>query len=186
MNVVVLISGSGSNLQAIIDNSCDIGIKIKAVISNKADAYGVQRAAKSNIKTEIILSNGLERVEFDKKLVKIIDKYNPELILLAGFMRVLTNDLVDKYAGKILNIHPSLLPKFKGLNTHQRALDAGEKVHGATVHLVSCELDSGYIIMQKSIAILVNDNAKTLADKVLKQEHILYPLAIKKFIESCK
>jgi phosphoribosylglycinamide formyltransferase-1 len=184
--VVILISGSGSNLQSLIDNAKNINIHITAVISNQAEAYGLTRAKQANITTEVLLSNGLVRAEFDEKLAKIIDKYQPDLILLAGFMRILTQHFVTKYTGKILNIHPSLLPKFKGLNTHKRAIEAGEKIHGASVHLVNGELDGGKVILQKSLAVLPDDNADSLAKRVLKQEHILYPQAIQHYLKNQK
>jgi phosphoribosylglycinamide formyltransferase-1 len=180
--VVVLISGGGSNLQSLIDKSSAIGIQIQAVISNKADAFGLKRAKNAGIKHRVVISKGLARDEFDAQLSKVIDEYQPDLIILAGFMRILTSNFVDKYSGKMLNIHPSLLPKFKGLNTHARAIQAGEVEHGASVHLVSSELDSGQIIMQKKVKVLESDTPETLAQKVLKEEHILYPQAIKKFI----
>lgn len=183
-NIVVLISGNGSNLQSIIDNADDIGVKIACVISNKIDAFGLERAQKSGIQTLIIQhQTHLTRKAFDKKLAKAIQQFKPKLIILAGFMRILSADFIKEFEGKILNIHPALLPKFKGLNTHQRAIDAGETHAGASVHFVTNELDSGAIIMQKSVLISPNDNAQTLAKKVLKQEHILYPLAIKKALQ---
>ena len=180
---VILISGSGSNLQAIIDNSKDIGINIELVISNRDDAFGLKRAQNSNIKTNVIISKGKTREDFENQLITEIDKIRPEIIVLAGFMRNLTANFINKYKGRILNIHPSLLPKFKGLHTHARAIDAGEKKHGATVHLVSTELDSGKIIMQAEVDIMPNDTPKSLAKRVLEQEHILYPKAIYSFIE---
>lgn len=183
-NIVVLISGNGSNLQSIIDNADDIGVKIACVISNKIDAFGLERAQKSGIQTLIIQhQTHLTRKAFDKKLAKAIQQFKPKLIILAGFMRILSADFIKEFEGKILNIHPALLPKFKGLNTHQRAIDAGETHAGASVHFVTNELDSGAIIMQKSVLISPDDNAQTLAKKVLKQEHILYPLAIKKALQ---
>ncbi|SMM99902.1 Phosphoribosylglycinamide formyltransferase [uncultured Candidatus Thioglobus sp.] len=179
-----MISGSGSNLQSIIDNAADIGIKIESVISNKAGVFGLQRAKNANIPTKIIDHTQFDsREAFDQELAKYIHKINPRLLILAGFMRILSTEFIDTFAGKILNIHPALLPKFKGLNTHQRALDAGELLHGASVHFVTNELDSGEVILQKSVVIEPNDNAQSLAEKVLKQEHILYPLAIKKALQ---
>jgi phosphoribosylglycinamide formyltransferase-1 len=181
--VVVLISGSGSNLQSIIDNADDIGIKIECVISNKADAFGLQRAKEANIPTKIIDHTQFKTREyFDQALINHINTISPELVVLAGFMRILSVDFIDAFVGKIINIHPALLPKYKGLNTHQRAIDAGEKFAGATVHFVTNELDSGKIILQKSVALEFNDTAESLAKKILKQEHILYPKAIKKVL----
>ena len=148
--IVVLISGSGSNLQSIIDNANDIGIKIECVISNKADAFGLQRAKKANIPTKIINHTQFTRREdFDQYILQTIKIINPELVILAGFMRILSENFIDAFAGKILNIHPALLPKYKGLNTHQRAIDAGEEFAGASVHFVANELDSGEVILQK-------------------------------------
>lgn len=182
--VVVLISGSGSNLQSIIDNAADIGIKIESVISNKADAFGLQRAKKSGIPTKVIDHTQFDsREAFDQATTKYINTINPKLILLAGFMCILSTEFINTFAGKILNIHPALLPKFKGLNTHQRAIDAGEKFAGASVHFVTNELDAGEVILQKSVAIEPDDTVQSLAEKVLKQEHILYPLAIKKVLQ---
>ncbi len=184
-SVVVLISGYGSNLQSIIDNANDIGIKIDCVISNKKNAYGIERAKKNNIKTEIIENNKFEsKFQFEQKLAEIINKIKPTLIILAGFMYILSAGFINQFKDKIINIHPSLLPKFKGLNTHKRALEAGEKIHGASVHFVTNQVDSGRIIMQKSIKIEKNDDFKTLAKKVLIEEHILYPLAIKKILKN--
>ena len=185
-NVVILISGSGSNLQSIIDNAENIGVKIKCVISNKADAFGLQRAKNAGIATKIIDHTQFSaRAEFDGELAKQIHQFSPKLIILAGFMRILSNNFIEQFAGKIINIHPALLPKFKGLNTHQRAIDAGEKFAGVSVHFVSNQLDSGKVIMQKSVIIDANDNAQSLAKKVLQQEHILYPQAIKKALKLC-
>ena len=184
MKVAILISGNGSNLQSIIDNSADIGIDISCVISNKVNAFGLQRAKNAKIKTEIIISKNKDKEIFESELSNILDKHQVKVIILAGFMRILTTNFVKKYEGKILNIHPSLLPKFKGLNTHSRAIEAGETTHGATVHIVSNELDSGKIIMQTSVDITANDTVEILAKKVLAKEHILYPQAIKKFIKN--
>ncbi len=183
-SVVVLISGSGSNLQSIIDNADNIGIKIQSVISNKANAFGLERAKKAGIATQVISHTQFAtREAFDQALIQYINTLNPKLVILAGFMRILSADFINVFAGKILNIHPALLPKFKGLDTHQRAIDANEEFAGATVHFVTNELDSGAIILQKSVVIESNDTAKSLAAKVLEQEHILYPMAIKKVLQ---
>ncbi|CAB9542331.1 Phosphoribosylglycinamide formyltransferase (EC [Bathymodiolus brooksi thiotrophic gill symbiont] len=180
----MLISGSGSNLQSIIDNADNIGIKIQSVISNKANAFGLERAKKAGIATQVISHTQFAtREAFDQALIQYINTLNPKLVILAGFMRILSADFINVFAGKILNIHPALLPKFKGLDTHQRAIDANEEFAGATVHFVTNELDSGAIILQKSVAIESNDTAKSLAAKVLEQEHILYPMAIKKVLQ---
>jgi len=179
-NIVVLISGSGSNLQALIDAS-NVP-PITAVISNKADAFGLQRAANAGISTQIIAhQNFATKAEFEQSLSKAIDSYQADLVVLAGFMRILSPEFAQKYYGRILNIHPSLLPKFKGLHTHQRAIDAGEKEHGATVHFVTGELDGGPIVMQQKLAILPSDNADTLAQRVLKIEHQIYPKVVSLF-----
>ena len=179
MKAVILISGNGSNLQSIIDNADRIELQICCVISNNKNAFGLKRAESSKIQTAIIepeLYNSKEA--FDKELISIIEQYGVELIILAGYMRVLTPKFVSHYFGKILNIHPSLLPKFSGLNTHQRAIDASEKVHGVSVHFVTKELDGGPIISQESVNIEAKDTAKTLSDKVLKKEHTIFPKVI--------
>jgi phosphoribosylglycinamide formyltransferase-1 len=185
-NIVVLISGSGSNLQSIIDKQAEIGVEVSCVISNKSDVLGIERAKKAGIITEVVVSKGKQRAEFDAELAKVINKYNPKLVILAGFMRILTEEFTDMFKGKMLNIHPSLLPKFKGLNTHKRAIEAGETFAGASVHLVSSELDSGEIIKQTKVAIDKNETQDTLAKKVLIQEHILYPQAIKEYLSKIK
>lgn len=183
-NIVVLISGSGSNLQSIIDNADNIGVNIQSVISNKANAFGLQRAKNAGITTQVIEhTNFASRKDFDHALINHINTLNPDLIILAGFMRILSADFIAAFAGTILNIHPALLPKYKGLNTHQRAIDAGDTKTGASVHFVTNELDSGEVILQKSVAIDTHDNATILAKKVLEQEHILYPEAIKKVLQ---
>jgi len=180
--IVVLISGFGSNLQALIDNP-DVP-KLTAVISNKADAYGLKRAKKADIPCHVINHQDFNsRAEFDAALKNLIDSYQADLIVLAGFMRVLTAEFVDHYAGRLLNIHPSLLPKFKGLHTHQRALDAGEQEHGSSVHFVTADLDGGPLIAQGKITIEQNDDAKSLADKVLQVEHRIYPQVISWFVK---
>ena len=179
MNGVVLISGNGSNLQSIIDNAKSIDLNICCVVSNKKDAFGLKRAAKVNIPC-IALDETLfdSKLGFDQEIMKVIDNYQAEVIILAGYMRILSADFISKYSGKILNIHPSLLPKFAGLNTHQRAIDASEKKHGASVHFVTKDLDGGPVISQVSVNIDSKDNAKTLAKKVLEKEHELYPKII--------
>jgi phosphoribosylglycinamide formyltransferase-1 len=184
--IVVLISGSGSNLQALIDQSLQgqLNINICAVISNKADAYGLERAKKSGIPTHALDHKSFDsREAFDAKLQETIDIYKPKLVVLAGFMRILTEAFTKHYDGRMLNIHPSLLPKYKGLDTHQRAIDAGEKEHGVSVHFVSSELDSGAVIVQASTDIEANETVDTLATKIHSLEHIIYPLAVKWFSE---
>ena len=179
MNGVVLISGNGSNLQSIIDNAKTIDLKICCVVSNKTDAFGLKRAAKVGIPC-VALDERLfdSKLDFDQEIIKVIDNYQAEVIILAGYMRILSADFISKYSGKILNIHPSLLPKFPGLNTHQRAIDASEKKHGASVHFVTEEVDGGPVIAQQSVNIDCTDNSQTLAKKVLKKEHVLYPQVI--------
>jgi phosphoribosylglycinamide formyltransferase 1 len=180
-NLVVLISGSGSNLQAIIDaiDSNNLAVSIKAVISNKHDAYGIQRAKNAGINTEILEhKNYPDRNDFDQQLIKIIDQYHPDLLVMAGFMRILSDDFINHFRNKMINIHPSLLPKYKGLHTHKRALEAGEKEHGLTIHYVTSELDSGPILKQVKVPVLTGDTEQTLASRVLEQEHIAYPEVI--------
>ncbi|MEO9654951.1 phosphoribosylglycinamide formyltransferase [Marinomonas sp.] len=184
--IVVLISGSGSNLQALIDQSLqgNLNVEICAVISNKADAFGLQRAQKAGIPTHTLDHKSFDsREAFDEQLQLIIDQYQPKLVVLAGFMRILTETFAQHYEGRMLNIHPSLLPKYKGLNTHQRAIDAGEKEHGVSVHFVSAELDAGAVILQASCPIEKTETADTLASKIHSYEHIIYPLAVKWFSE---
>ncbi len=184
MNGVILISGNGSNLQSIIDNAGDINLSIDCVISNKADAYGLKRAEQANITTHTIEHNQFySREEFDKNLSQIIDKYNPEIIILAGFMRILSAEFTQKYCGKMLNIHPSLLPKYQGLDTHQRVINADENEHGVSIHFVTAQLDGGPIIAQSSVPVLPNDDAKSLAERVLIEEHKLYPKVINWFTQ---
>lgn len=184
--IVVLISGSGSNLQALIDAIArdEINAEIAAVICNKSDAYGLSRAESAGIET-IVLDhrNFAAREQFDAAMIRKIEALDVDLIVLAGFMRILTPDFVRRYQGRLLNIHPSLLPKYPGLNTHQRALDAGEQTHGVTVHFVTTELDRGPNIIQASVHVLPNDTAETLAQRVLEQEHIIYPIAVKWFVD---
>ena len=184
--LVVLISGSGSNLQAIIDacNNGEINANIAAVVSNKADAYGLERAKKAGIATAVLSHKDFDsREAYDAKLMDVIGSFTPNLVVLAGFMRILTPSLVQKFKGKMLNIHPSLLPKYQGLNTHQRAIDAKDDVHGVSVHFVTEELDGGPVILQAKVPVLADDTADTLAKRVHAQEHIIYPLVVKWFSE---
>jgi phosphoribosylglycinamide formyltransferase 1 len=181
-SLVVLISGGGSNLQAIIDaiNNHELDAEIKAVISNKADAFGLERAKKADIKTYVVDHKSYpDRLSFDRAMMQIIDPLIPDLVILAGFMRILSDVFIDHYRHRLINIHPSLLPKYKGLNTHQQAIDNHDSVHGASVHYVSHELDSGPIVIQSEIPVLADDDAVSLAARVLKQEHKIYPLVIK-------
>ncbi|MBF0470891.1 MAG: phosphoribosylglycinamide formyltransferase [Gammaproteobacteria bacterium] len=177
MKAVVLISGSGSNLQALIESSQQQRhFEIIAVISDRSDAYGLIRAEKGGITTANLLpSSFASRTDYDLRLQQLIDSFAPDMVLLAGFMRILSDDFVHHYSGRMLNIHPSLLPKFRGLHTHQRAIDAGEKEAGCTVHFVTPELDAGPIVAQARVAIFPDDDAETLASRVLHEEHRLYP-----------
>lgn len=185
--IVVLISGNGSNLQAIINQieSGDINANIASVISNKADAYGLQRAKKAGIETAIVDHTQYESRElFDHFLAKVIDQTAPDIIILAGFMRILTEGFVMRYAGKLINIHPSLLPLYRGLHTHKRALHDKATQHGASVHFVTPELDSGAVIVQGVISVKNNDTEETLATRVHQIEHIIYPQAVKLLTEN--
>lgn len=184
--VVVLISGSGSNLQALIDGvqTGELLIDLVAVISNRPDVLGLERAAKANIPAEVLDHKAFsDRESFDRALMDKIDSYAPDLIVLAGFMRILTPEFTQHYLGRMFNIHPSLLPKFQGLHTHQRAIDACEKQHGVTVHFVTAELDGGPAIVQACVPIFADDDASSLAKRVQRQEHVIYPLAVKWFAE---
>ena len=181
MNIVVLISGSGSNLQAIIDACQAQHIKgqVVGVLSNKADAYGLVRAQQANIATATINHKDFDsRAAFDQAMQKIIEAWQPDVVVLAGFMRILTPAFVQYFEGKLLNIHPSLLPYYKGLHTHQRVLATGDNKHGCSVHFVNAELDGGAVIAQAVIDVLVNDNEHNLIEKVHKHEHTLYPLVL--------
>lgn len=183
-SIVVLISGSGTNLQALIDAIERGGIngRIAAVISNRPDAKGLERAQRHGIITRVIDHREFAgREPFDAALRDAIEQYQPALVVLAGFMRILTDGFVQHFSGRLINIHPSLLPKFKGLNTHARALEAGEAEHGCSVHFVSCELDGGAVIGHAHVAIAADDNAETLATKVQRLEHRLYPACVKLF-----
>lgn len=184
--IVVLISGSGSNLQAIIDNvqSGEITAEISAVISNRPGVKGLERAEQAGITTRVIDHKDYPQRElFDVQMIRAIDEYQPDLVVLAGFMRILTPDFVRRYEGKLLNIHPSLLPKYPGLNTHQRAIDAGDNEHGVTTHFVTAELDSGPNIIQAQVPVLAQDSSETLAARVQTQEHIIYPITVKWFVQ---
>lgn len=185
-NIVILISGRGSNMQAIVRAARQEQwpCRIAAVISNRADAEGLKFAAEHSIPTSIVVSKEFpSRDAFDAALQVEIDRFQPDLVVLAGFMRILTPAFVEHYAGRMLNIHPSLLPSFPGLATHRQALQAGVKVHGATVHFVTAELDHGPIVAQAAVPVLPGDDEHTLADRVLVQEHVFYPRAVRWFIE---
>ncbi|MGR3886146.1 phosphoribosylglycinamide formyltransferase [Pseudomonas sp. 1152_12] len=185
-DVVVLLSGTGSNLQALIDSTRigDSPVRIAAVISNRSDAYGLQRARDAGIATRSLDHKAFEgREAFDSALIELIDAFNPKLVVLAGFMRILSADFVRHYEGRLLNIHPSLLPKYKGMHTHQRALDAGDSEHGCSVHFVTEELDGGPLVVQAVVPVESADSAQTLAQRVHTQEHRIYPLAVRWFAE---
>lgn len=180
--IVVLISGGGTNLQAIIDACKTEGYpgEVVGVISNIPTAYGLTRAKEANIETSILSHKDFDsREAYDKSLITVIDQYNADVIVLAGFMRILTPAFVQYFQGKLLNIHPSLLPKYQGLNTHQRAIDAGDSEHGVSVHYVTEELDGGPVILQAKVPIFDGDTAEDLASRVHEQEHRIYPLVVK-------
>lgn len=185
-SIVILISGRGSNMEAIIHaaRAEQWPARIAAVISNRADAAGLAFAARHDIPTAVVSNKDYAtREEFDGALKVEIDRFSPNLVILAGFLRILTPPLVEHYAGRMLNIHPSLLPSFPGLATHRQALDAGVKVHGATVHFVTAHLDHGPIVAQAVVPVLAEDTEETLAARVLEQEHLIFPHAIRLFIE---
>lgn len=184
-NVVVLISGSGSNLQALIDSlGADNPVRICAVVSNRADAFGLQRAQAAGIATHVVQHKDFaDREAFDAALMELIDTHQPELVVLAGFMRILTSGFVRHYQGRLLNIHPSLLPKYKGLDTHRRALEAGDQEHGCSVHFVTEELDGGPVAIQAAFTVEADERIDKLTDRVHAAEHIIYPLAVRWFAE---
>ena len=184
--IVVLISGSGSNLQALIDacSNGKINGHIAAVISNRPDVKGLERAANAGIEAITLDHKAFDgREAFDAALAECIDQFQPDLVVLAGFMRILTPSFTQHYLGKMLNIHPSLLPKYPGLHTHQRALEAGDKEHGVTVHFVTAELDGGPAVVQAKVPVIDGDDANSLAARVLEQEHIIYPQAVSWFVD---
>lgn len=180
--VVVLISGRGTNLQAIIDESSggDFPAEIRAVISSNPAAEGLERARRAGLSTEVVdFRRYAAREEFDRALMDVIDSYKPRLVVLAGFMRILGNGFIRHYSGRLINIHPSLLPQFKGLDTHARALHSGAAQHGASVHFVTPEVDGGPVIIQAAVPVHPQDTPETLAERVLKEEHRILPQAIR-------
>lgn len=180
MSVVVLISGRGSNMQALLE----AGLPVSAVISNRSDAKGLEIASAHSVATRVVDHRGFaSRDAFDAALADVIDGFHPRLVALAGFMRILTPGFVARYAGRLINIHPSLLPAFPGLDTHARALAAGVKLHGCTVHFVTAELDYGPVIVQAAVPVLAGDNAASLAARVLRAEHRIYPAAVRWILE---
>ncbi len=186
LRIVILISGRGSNLQAILAATArgDLPVDIAAVISNCPTASGLEYARQAGVVTAILDHRQfVDRAEFDAQLRDLIDHYQPDLVLLAGFMRILTDSFVNHYRGKLLNIHPSLLPRYRGLHTHERVLAAGECEHGASVHFVTPELDSGPVILQAKVPVFPTDTPDQLAARVLQQEHRIYPQVIRWFAE---
>ena len=185
-NIVILISGRGSNMQAIV-RACSEErwpARIAAVVSNRADAAGLAFAASQGIATAVVEHGGYpNREAFDAALAQAVDRFSPDLVVLAGFMRVLTSGFVERYAGRMLNVHPSLLPSFPGLRTHERALEAGVALHGATVHFVTPQLDHGPIVAQGAIPVTAGDDARSLAQRLLAVEHVIYPRAVRWFVE---
>lgn len=187
LNLVVLISGNGSNLQAILDSIAAgaLPARVCAVVSDRADAFGVTRALRAGVTARVVARDAYAgRAEFEAALLQCVESFAPDLIALAGFMRVLPARFVARFAPRIINIHPSLLPKFKGRDTHQRALDAGERRHGASVHFVTAELDAGAVILQGEVEIAPDDDAASLRARVLREEHRLYPRAIRHLAEN--
>ncbi|HET8693109.1 MAG TPA: phosphoribosylglycinamide formyltransferase [Aquabacterium sp.] len=185
-NIVILISGRGSNMEAIVQACAQEkwGARIAAIVSNKATAAGLAFAAQHGIDTAVVDHKQFDsREAFDAELARVIDGFQPDLVVLAGFMRILTEGFVRHYEGRLLNIHPSLLPAFPGLHTHERAIEAGCKLAGATVHLVTPELDHGPIVIQAAVPVLPSDTGESLSARVLRQEHLIYPRAVRWFVE---
>lgn len=179
-SIVILISGHGSNMRALLE--ADLPCQVAAVISNRADAPGLEIAKQYGISTSVVAHDGHpDRESFDTELASCIDSYRPDLVVLAGFMRILTAQFVARYQNKLINIHPSLLPAYSGLNTHARALQDGVKIHGCTVHFVTSDVDHGPIIIQAAVSVLMDDTPATLAARVLHQEHRIFPQAIRWF-----
>ncbi|XTZ39458.1 phosphoribosylglycinamide formyltransferase [Salmonella enterica] len=185
-NIVVLISGNGSNLQAIID-ACKqkkINGTLQAVFSNKADAFGLERAREAGIPAHALLASQLaSRDAFDRELMHEIDAYAPDLVVLAGYMRILSPAFVEHYQGRMLNIHPSLLPKYPGLNTHRQVLENGDEEHGTSVHFVTDELDGGPVILQAKVPVFEGDTEEDITERVRAQEHAIYPLVVSWFVD---
>jgi len=182
-SIVILISGRGSNMEAIVCAAIP-GVRIAAVISNRPQAAGLQFAQQHDVHTEVVDHTAFDaREQFDAALAEAIDRHSPDLVVLAGFMRVLTDGFVRRYEGRLINIHPSLLPAFGGLATHRRAIEAGVRFHGATVHYVTPALDDGPIIIQAAVPVWPDDTEATLAERVLVEEHRIYPQAVRWIVE---
>ena len=184
--IVILLSGRGSNMQAIVEACAAEGwpAEVVAVVSNKADAAGLAWAAQRGIATAVVDHRGHpDRETYDAELARVIDGYAPDLLVLAGFMRILSAGFVRHYEGRLLNVHPSLLPAFPGLHTHRRAIEQGCKLAGATVHFVTAELDHGPIVAQAAVPVLPGDDEASLSARVLEREHVIYPLAVRWFVE---
>lgn len=183
--ILVLISGNGSNLQAIIDGCYDtLQADVVGVLSNNPEAYGLIRAHQNETDTSCVIPHeGESREAYDARLDAAISRYQPDLIVLAGFMRILSDELVQKYQGRMINIHPSLLPKYPGLHTHARAIEAGDSEHGASVHFVIPALDAGPVILQAKVPVYEEDTVEVLAQRVQEQEHAIYPLVVKWFCQ---
>lgn len=185
-SIVILISGRGSNMVALIDAAASgtLPVRVAAVLANRPDAKGLEVAAAAGVVTRVVDHRlYADRESFDAAMAEAIDAYSPDLVVLAGFMRILSDGFVAHYEGRLINIHPSLLPSFPGLHTHQRALDDGVRVHGCTVHFVTPTLDHGPIVVQAAVPVLDGDDATVLAARVLEQEHRIYPLAVRWFAE---
>ena len=183
-SVAVLISGNGTNLQALIDASENANYRITAVISNNPDAYGLRRARDADIPTWTISHRDFnQRIEFDRALMARLDRIQPDLVVLAGFMRILSAEFVNHFSGRLLNIHPSLLPRYPGTDTHQRVLEAGDSEHGAAVHFVTEELDGGPVIAHSTVPVSPEDDASSLQEKVHREEYRLYPRVVTLFAE---
>lgn len=185
--VVVLLSGNGSNLQALIDATQTeegLGGEIAAVISDKADAFGLERARQADIPTQVLSPRDYtSREEYDQNLIRLVEEQEADLVVLAGFMRILSPSFVLRFHGKLLNVHPSLLPKYKGLHTHRRALEAGDNEHGLSIHFVTEELDGGPLILQATVPVETDDDETTLARRVQVKEHLLYPIVVRWFLQ---
>ena len=185
-SIVILISGRGSNMTSLLAAVADgsLPARVAAVIANRPDAPGLQSAAQAGVPTQVVDHRAYaDRAAFDTALAQAIDAHAPDLVVLAGFMRILSDGFVEHYSGRLINIHPSLLPSFPGLHTHQRALDEGVRVHGCSVHFVTPALDHGPLIVQAAVPVLDGDDAASLAARVLAQEHRIYPLAVRWFVE---